>query len=75
MGKREVVVYVCDWCEQEGRPDVVEHPAGRDTFGSPLGWAYCDRELFCDGCLKARRDALDDARKRCRNRVASEVSG
>lgn len=63
MGRREVVTYVCDWCEgeQPAKKVGVADDCYPDTWGE-----VASGSLLCGDCLVARKIALDatrDARK------------
>jgi hypothetical protein len=68
MAERKI--YSCDWCH-------VDSPRG-DTIGD--GWVTLDNrppQHLCGPCNEARRNAIEDARKRrfAETRTPLQVSG
>lgn len=61
MGRRETVMYVCDWCGVEAPPNL------SDYVELPVGWVFLSEvdDCLCAGCWRAREVAIAAAKTEC----------
>ncbi len=66
MGRRETVIYECDWCKTESPAYYPNGRSGDDEW--PVGWSEVEYALLCVACQGTRKSATEDARSACLNK-------